>query len=143
MLIGLKFYVFLSGLISHVCVAAWLILGLSVISDELTQLLPGLLLRVLALLVLLLACVEIHRLPPSVLVLSKEASQPADFLRFDVLEGLQAVELVVDSVQGVQGEVSLGEATLIIDYQLRLTRDGAGGVLAGDQYTQHVLELLE
>ena len=102
MLISLKLYVFLSGLISHVSVAAWLILGLSVISDELTQLLPGLLLRVLTLLVLLLACVEIDRLPPSVLLLSKEASQPADFLRLDVFEGLQAVELVVDSVQGVQ-----------------------------------------
>ena len=102
MLIRLKFYVFLSRLISHVSVAAWLILCLSVISDELTQLLPGLLLRVLTLLVLLLAYIEIHRLPPSVLLLSQEASQPADFLRLDVLEGLKAVELVVDSVQGVQ-----------------------------------------
>ena len=101
-MIGLKFYVFLSGFISHVSVAAWLILGLSVISDELTQLIPGLLFRVLTLLVLLLTCVEIHRLPPSVLLLSKEASQPADFLGLYVLEGLQAVELSIDSVQGVQ-----------------------------------------
>lgn len=101
-MISLKLYVFLSRLISHVGVAAWLIVGLSVISDELTQLLPGLLFRILTLLVLLLACVEIHRLLSSVLLLSKKASQPADLLGLDIFEGLQAVELCIDSFKGVQ-----------------------------------------
>jgi hypothetical protein len=115
-LISLKFYVFLSRLISHVSVAAGLVLGLSVISDELTQLLPGLLLRILTLLVLLLAYIEIQRLRPSVLLLSKKASQPADFLGLNVFEGLQAVKLSIDSFKCVQGEVSLSEAALVINF---------------------------
>lgn len=102
-MVSLKFYVFLSGLICHVSVAAWLIRGLSVVSDELTQLLPGLLLGIQTLLVLLLAYIEIHSFPASVLLLSKETSQAADFLGLDVFKGLQAVELGIDSFQGVQG----------------------------------------
>ena len=114
-MVSLKFYVFLSGLICHVSVAAWLICGLPVVSDELTQLLPGLLLGIQTLLVLLFAYIEIHGLPASVLLLSKEASQTADFLGLDVFEGLQTVELGIDSFQGVQGQVSLSKAALIID----------------------------
>ena len=114
-MVSLKFYVFLSGLICHVSIAAWLICGLPVVSDELTQLLPGLLLGIQTLLVLFLADIEIHRLPPSILLLSKEASQTADFLGLDVFEGLQTVELGIDSIQGVQGQVSLSETALIID----------------------------
>jgi hypothetical protein len=66
--------------------------------------------------VLLLADIEIHRLPSSFLLLSKETSQAADFLGLYVFKGLQAVELGIDSFQGVQGQVSLSEAALIVDH---------------------------